>query len=151
MIITAPKNRKSQKLSGSLHLTKQVDYALFFLVSLAKREKLEVASIQKTAKENNLSFSFLQKVARTLQQGNLIKAGRGKYGGYSLSKTPNKITLKEILEVLEGPISITPCLNSDISKICNQKGFCKIRSGLKKINEEIKQAFLSKTLQHFIS
>lgn len=150
MIITAPKTRKTQKLSGSLRLTKQVDYALFFLVSLAKNKSLEVTSIKQIAKENNLSFSFLQKVAGVLQRGNLIKSGRGKYGGYSLSKKPNLLTLKEILEVLEGPISITPCFNSNVSKTCSQKDFCKIRSGLKKINEEIKKAFLSKTLKYFI-
>jgi len=149
MIITAPKKKKIQKLRGSLRLTKQVDYALFFLVTLAKNKSLEITSIKKIANENNLSFSFLQKVARTLQQGNLIKAGRGKYGGYALLKNPNTITLKEILEILEGPIAITPCF-CDIPSICSQKDFCKIRNGLKKINEEIKKTFLSKTLKHFI-
>lgn len=141
---------KAKQKSGSLNLTKKADYGLFLLTMLAQ-DNSENKSIKTIANKNDLSFSFLQKVARELQKGGLIKAERGKFGGYKLTKKPEKITLKKILETLEGPIAIAPCFNNTKSNLCcSHKPFCVIKNGLKKINEEIKSTLLSKTLKHFI-
>ena len=141
---------KGKQKSGSLNLTKKADYGLFLLTVLAKK-KLGMKSIKVIADGNNLSFSFLQKIARILQKGGLITAGRGKFGGYRLMKKPEEITLKEILETLEGPIAITPCFMKTPNNLCcAHKQFCAIKNGLKKINDEIKNTLLSKTLKHFI-
>jgi Rrf2 family protein len=141
----------SKQKSGSLNLTKKADYGLFLLTVLAKKQ-LERKSIQKIADENELSFSFLQKIARILQIGGLIAAERGKFGGYKLTKKPENISLKEILETLEGPIAIAPCFMTNKNHLCcSHREFCKIKNGLKKINEELKATLLSKTLKHFTS
>ena len=141
---------KTKQKSGSLNLTKKADYWLFLLTILATG-KSEIKSIKTIADKNVLSLSFLQKIARELQKGGLITAERGKFGGYQLTKNPEKITLKEILETLEGPIAIAPCfMNSPRNLCCSHKPFCAIKNGLKKINEEIKASLLSKTLKHFI-
>lgn len=141
---------QTKQKSGSLNLTKKADYGLFLLTVLAKKE-LTAKSIKTIANENNLSFSFLQKIARILQKGGLITAERGKFGGYHLAKTPEKISLKKILETLEGPIAIVPCfMRTPQNPCCSHKQFCAIKNGLKKINDEIKNTLLSKTLKHFI-
>jgi len=141
---------KAKQKSGSLNLTKKADYGLFLLTILAQ-EKTNTKSIKAISEQNNLSFSFLQKIARELQKGGLITSERGKLGGYQLTKKPGEITLKEILEALEGPIAIAPCfMNTPRDLCCSHKPFCAIKNGLKKINEEIKTALLSKTLKHFI-
>ena len=141
---------KAKQKSGSLNLTKKADYGLFLLTILAKG-KFETKSIKTISDKNGLSFSFLQKIARELQKGGLIIAERGKFGGYQLTKKPENITLKEILETLEGPIAIAPCFMSTPRNLCcSQKPFCAIKNGLKKINEEIKTTLLSKTLKYFI-
>ena len=142
--------QKLQQKNGSLNFTKKADYGLFLLTTLAKTQ-FKKASIQAIAKENNLSFSFLQKVAGSLQKGGLITAERGKYGGYILAKNPEKISLKEILERLEGPIAIAPCFMPKTNNFCcTHHEFCNIKNGLKKINEELKTILLSKTLKYFI-
>ncbi len=139
--------------SGALHLTQKVDYGLMLLICLAKLKKGESVSIKTIAREKNLSFSFLQKIARIFLTSNIVKAERGKYGGYSLKKNPKKLSLKEIIETLEGPISIIPCLNKALHKPrCYKKGKkCEVHSGLEKINKEIEKFFASKTLHQIIS
>jgi Rrf2 family protein len=142
---------KAKQKSGSLNLTKKADYGLFLLTVLAKKN-LRIKSIKNIAEENGLSFSFLQKIARILQKGALISAERGKYGGYQLTRKPEEITLKEILEILEGEVAIAPCfMRTQPHSCCKHREFCKIKSGLKKINDEIKTTLLSKTLKLFIS
>ncbi|MBU1152035.1 Rrf2 family transcriptional regulator [Patescibacteria group bacterium] len=145
MIKTAPKLRKKPQHSGSMHITKKVDYGLVFLVELAQ-SKIPL-SIQSIAKAQGAPYSFLQKLAQDLQQANLIKSTKGAHGGYSLKKTPSKINLKEIIEALEGPITLTPCLRTP----CNCGKNCRIKSVLTELNLEIATSFAKKNLNHFLT
>ncbi|MFA6992726.1 MAG: Rrf2 family transcriptional regulator [Candidatus Gracilibacteria bacterium] len=131
--------------SGSLHLTKKTEYGLFLLATLAKRGKSGHLSINTIAQENNVPLAFLQKIANSLQKQKLIKSERGKYGGHILAKPANKITIREVVEVLEGQIAIAPCLRKGAKK-CKHENFCQIKNSLSKINDEIKDHFLSKTI-----
>lgn len=137
--------------SGALHLTQKVDYALIILMSLAKNDEKSL-SIKQIAKSSNLSFLFLQKIAGILQQNKIIEAKRGKYGGYKLIKDPKKITIKEIIEAVEGPIAIIPCLKSfSEPQCCKKNKKCEIRLGLQKINQEIENFLAKKTLYQIIA
>ncbi|MFH1533625.1 MAG: Rrf2 family transcriptional regulator [Nitrospirota bacterium] len=132
----------NKQRSGALHLTQKVDYALILLLHLAK----EKSSIKQIAEKRNLSFSFLQKIAQQLQQKDIIVSQRGKYGGYTLKKDPKKLYIKEVIEALEGPISIVPCLRPSLKKPqCYNKN-CEILLGLRRVNQEIENFLGSKTL-----
>lgn len=134
---------------GALHLTQKVDYGILLLTSLGK-ETRKHKSIKKIAEEKNLSFSFLQKIARMLNIANIIKSERGKYGGYKLTKDPKDIPLKQIIEALEGPIAIVPCLKS--TKTCwDCSEGCEVRAGLQELNNEILECFSSKNLDYFLN
>ncbi|MBD3360404.1 Rrf2 family transcriptional regulator [Candidatus Peregrinibacteria bacterium] len=139
------KNRRG----GALHLTQKVDYGILLLTSLAGDTRKH-KSIKKIAEEKNLSFSFLQKIARMLHEANIIKSERGKYGGYKLAKAPEEIPLKQIIEVLEGRIAIVPCLKS--TKTCwDCAEGCEVRSSLQNLNNEIMKCFSSKNLDYFLN
>jgi len=145
------------KTRGALHLTQQVDYGILILATLAntgkdrsdaKKEPIST-SIKQIAEENNLSFLFLQKIAQKLLKAKLIVSERGKFGGYKLTKKPEKITLKEIIEGLEGKISVVPCLRADTTTCCKKNKKCAIKNQLSILNKEMEDFFLSKTLATF--
>ena len=140
---------RPKQRSGALHVTQKIDYGLILMTSLAK-DKNQV-SIKKIAEEGNVSFLFLQKIASVLQKAGIITAERGKFGGYSLNGKLKDYTLGQIIEVLEGPIAITPCLNSLNKVACRRVGFCPIRPKFAKINKEIQELLATKTLDNFIS
>ncbi len=138
-------NCTSAHRSGSLHFTQKTDYGLILLSELAKEKEAPLSQI---AESKALSFLFLQKVARSLLKSGLIRAKRGKYGGYSLQKSPSKITLKEIVEALEGKISVAPCIAAGT---CKKSHLCGIRKKMQNINREIEQIILSKKLDYFLN
>ncbi|MBI5754260.1 Rrf2 family transcriptional regulator [Candidatus Peregrinibacteria bacterium] len=152
MNTTCPYNSKQR--SGALHLTQKVDYGIILLTALARpRSGAQVKnqlSIKKIAEENNVSFLFLQKIAGLLQKAGIIKAERGKFGGYKLMKELKDLNLGQIIETLEGPIAIVPCLNPRCKPACKRIGHCTVRPSMSKINNEIQNVITGKTLDYFI-
>lgn len=140
----------TKQRSGALHLTQKVDYGIMLLIALQENsESNSGSSINSLAENLALSPSFLQKISHLLQKEGLIKATRGKYGRYSLTMPLEKITIKKLIESLEGPIAIVPCLKNSLS--CKRTAKCKIKEGLNRLNNEIQNFFLSKTIDSFIS
>ena len=140
----------SKQRSGALHLTQKVDYGITLLIYLAKEQPGSTISIKKVAQESHLSFLFLQKIARGLQKAGIIKAERGKFGGYSLIKSPAELSLKEIIEALEGQIALVPCLKTGEENVCKHISYCLVRPTMYKINAEIQDSLLNKRLTNFI-
>jgi len=141
-------SENTKQRSGALHLTQKVDYGIILLANLANtREKTSIKTI---AEESNISTTYLQKIARTLKKAGIIKAERGKYGGYTLNKKAEELDLKTIIEALEGEIAIAPCLKQIITAPCKQKTKCTIWKKLAEVNQDISK-YLSKTkISHFI-
>lgn len=142
---------KNHQRRGALHLTQKVDYGLIILTFLAKSPQADQLSIKKIADQSRVSFLFLQKIAGLLQKAGLIKAERGKFGGYKLTKTPDQINLREIIEALEGSIALVPCLKGLSKDDCKHSAYCAIRPNMAKLNAEIQNNIINKTLDYFIS
>lgn len=142
---------KTRQRSGALHLTQKVDYGLIILISLAKNSGDDPLSIKKIADQSHVSFLFLQKIAGLLQKAGLIQAERGKFGGYKLAKSPDQLNLREIIEALEGPIALVPCLKSLNQQDCKHSTYCSIRPNMARLNTEIQNSVINKTLNYFIS
>ena len=130
-------------------ITKKADYGLLLLSILADNDDSDPISLKEIARTNFLSFYFLQKVALDLRKAGLIKAVRGKYGGYVLGKTPAKIKIIEVLEALEGHFELMHCLSG--SEKCVREKKCHVIRGIGMINEMIVQTLSKFTLKDFIN
>ena len=140
--------KETKQRSGALHLTQKVDYGMILLSHLGNTE--DHCSIKTIAEENNLSFAFMQKIAGSLQKATIIKAERGKYGGYILVKPLTELTILEVVEALEGKVALVPCLRDESKQSCVRQCNCKSRAGFEKLNKEIQDHVLSKPLTDFI-
>ncbi len=102
-------------------LTKKADYGLELMIYLAKNYDQGPISLRLVAKKKKLPFKFLEQVVTPLREANLIDAKEGRGGGYLLKKEPKKISIGEIVEVLEGPLEVGACLGCPKAQICGQK------------------------------
>ncbi len=92
-----------------MRITKETDYALRMMSMLASSEGISDAkTIADTA---GVPQRFSLKILRKLMSAGLVKSYKGANGGYTLDGTPDKITLKQIVEAIEGPITISQCLS----------------------------------------
>lgn len=122
-------------------MRRETDYAIHMLKYLAK-QKDGYISLRELAGDIDISFLFLQKIARKLRISRMIKAGAGVSGGYCLNIPAKRISLKMIIEAIEGDSAILPCLCVKSAKKCrgsNKK--CVLKAKLAKMNKKISDIF----------
>lgn len=127
-------------MPNNIKISEKTHIAVKLLSGLAKSKNGRPISISEIAVKEGLSFYFLQTITQPLKKHGLIKSSRGSQGGYQLTKSPNRISLKEICEAVEGPISL---INCNQHKFC-QNQTCHSRSIWQKVNKQIEQ-ILSQT------
>lgn len=107
-------------------LTKRADYALSFLSYLALKKGNGLVTLAEVA---GLGYprAFVAQIARDLVKAGVLHSVEGRSGGYELAKMPGSLQIREILEVVEGEMSVVDCLAADgdckIKNCCHQRGF----------------------------
>ncbi|EDS77373.1 iron-sulfur cluster assembly transcription factor IscR [Clostridium botulinum C str. Eklund] len=101
-------------------------------------------SIKSIAKRQNISELYLEQLFSPLRKAKLIKSIRGAQGGYVLNKDPKDISVSDIINVLEGPIEISSCVDTGE---CDNMDICPTRLLWKKIKKSIDEVTESVTLQ----
>ena len=101
-----------------MRITLESDYALRILSAIATHET--VVDAKTLSDETSVTIRFTLKILHKLVQGNLVKSFKGVNGGYNLRVSPEKITLKEVIELIDGPIAIVRCLESSEGCSLNQ-------------------------------
>ena len=115
-----------------MRITQESDYALRIVTALAARD--DVADAKSLAEETSVSLRFALKILHKLVTGGLVRSYKGVNGGYRLALLPSEITMKDVIELIDGPISICRCLTED--EVCSQSAdkreclFHRIFSGL---------------------
>jgi FeS assembly SUF system regulator len=122
-----------------LKLNKMTDYAVVCLGMLARKPD-RFMSASELSKETGLKLYTVQKILKViLAKSDLLKAERGVYGGYTLKKKSNNITVAEIIEALDGPISLTSCGDKSDS-LCQSSDICFLGGKWNQVNEIIRKS-----------
>lgn len=88
-----------------MKLSVKVDYACRVLAQLARHHgEKRLAHIEELAKIEGIPANYLVQILSELRNGGLINSRRGKQGGYVLSRPPEKITLYDIVKLIEGDL-----------------------------------------------
>jgi len=90
-------------------ISRRLDYGLQLMIALASQSDNRPQSTAALAERLNIPLPFLHQIGHMLMQAGLIKASPGPHGGIRLNRTPEAITLLQIVEILEGPVSLHPC------------------------------------------
>ncbi len=123
----------------------QVRYALRGLMRLAEHEGTEPVSISQIAEEEDISKKYLENIFKLLKRGGIVRSLRGPVGGYTLTRNPEEINLAEIVEAVEGRISVVECLSSP--EICERTPGCLTRNVWEELQRNMKEYCASKTLE----
>jgi Rrf2 family protein len=96
-----------------MRLSTKGRYGLRALVDLAAHEEGEAVSLARTAQRQKLSLNYLEQVFGMLRRGGIVAGVKGSNGGFRLTRDMDEITVKEVLEALEGEFSIAEDAGED--------------------------------------
>ena len=114
------------------------------MVLLAKNYKSKkLLNLKEISRKEIIPFEFLGKIVSELEKAKLVKGKSGIGGGYILTKSPQKITAKDIVEVLEETTSVHCAL-------CGKKGKCISRNVWAKVDLALSKALKSVKLSNLI-
>ncbi len=109
-----------------MRLTTKSRYGTRLILDIAIHGEKKPVPLSKIAKRQNISFKYLEQLTRKLNKAKILNSQRGPFGGHMLAKPPDKITIGEIVRVLEDSTTITGCAEEDKERcgICNNSGGC---------------------------
>jgi len=96
-----------------MQITRQADYAVRAVLYLARLGAGNRAATSQIAEEQHIPSSFLAKIISQLSIAGLLNTSRGARGGVTLARQPEKITLLEVVEAIDGPIRLNECAHID--------------------------------------
>lgn len=127
-----------------MKLSARCRYAARLLLELAMHEGDTPFRTTLLSENTGITVQFIEQIIRPLKKAGLIKSVRGAAGGHILDKDPAKITLGEIVRVMEGDINIANCLDCETK--CERSTDCRTRSVWERASRAMEQELDSITL-----
>lgn len=125
-----------------MHITLESDYAVRIVIFLAESGRRVDANMISQA--TGVSLRFALKILRNLVGEGIAKSFKGTQGGYELNKSPSDITLKDVIETVEGEYLFSRCLNPEncctnpSNEQCTvQQVYCRITQQVQKMLNEV--------------
>jgi Rrf2 family iron-sulfur cluster assembly transcriptional regulator len=125
-------------------LRRNTDYALRLMINLARKTQDDSVSARTLSNEEQVSYQLACKLMQRLHRAYLVGSSMGPNGGFRLSRALSEITLLEIIEAIQGPISLNRCVAKE--KACPRSQHCSVRDGLHHLQGRIDEYLGSVTL-----
>lgn len=125
-------------------IKRNTDYTLRAMVALVKRQDHEPVSATVISAEQQIPYQLACKLLQRLQKHGFVTSKMGPKGGFKLSKPPSKVRLIDIVESIQGPLSVNKCLLG--ADKCPLQTKCPIRGKLSRLQEYMKNYLADITL-----
>ena len=121
-----------------IKLNKMTDYAVVCLGMLSRKPGYPLSATE-LSKETGITLYTVQKLLKVIvSKSDLISAHRGALGGYILNRNSSEISVVEIIEALEGPITLTSCVDNS-ENLCESSDICFLGGKWNKVNNIIRK------------
>lgn len=121
-----------------MRLSKKADYALMAMKHLALRGDLGSSSAREIAEQYGIPVELMAKVLQRLVRRGLLVSQQGTRGGYHLARVPVQISVADVIQAIDGPVTVTACSTEEGQ--CDQYAKCNVRDPLWRVRERILSA-----------
>lgn len=128
-----------------LRLSKKSDYALISMKHLATRTDASSSSAREISESYDIPLELLAKVLQRLVRAKLLVSVQGTRGGYRLARHASSISVADVIQAVDGPVTVTACSTDDHN--CDQYSKCSVRDPLWKIKNRILDALNTVSVQ----
>ena len=133
-----------------MRLTHLADYAVVMMTAAARRAPCARLSATELSDDTGVPLPTAQKLMQKLAAHGLLVGQRGAGGGYALARPVNEISLVDIIEAVEGPISLTMCADG-VNHECLLDAHCKVKPHMGIVGDRVRGALGAVSLQELAS
>lgn len=108
-------------------------------------------SLSKIASRSKLSYGYLEQLIIALRRHGLVKAHRGARGGYILSRAPDQISFREIIQAMDGELAPVVCVSDVVKVNCPSLRSCQSKKVWEKIQKSLLETLSSVKLKEVLS
>ncbi len=108
-----------------MQFTKAEEYGMLGILYLAEQDRAHVTPLSEISEAQDIPEKFLAKIFQSLSKSGIVRSHRGVRGGFTLARDPAKLTIKEVLEAIQGPYHLMKCIKD--TGICDKTTFCALR------------------------
>jgi Rrf2 family transcriptional regulator, cysteine metabolism repressor len=128
-----------------------VDYSLKALLMLAERYPTgQPTRVEEIADSQSLPENYLRRLLIELKRGGLVASQKGPSGGYLLARSPSRITMADVVEIIEGDYNPVECLDDRAGAPCSRDNPCAMRDVWRQVRDSTNQILRSATLQSLV-
>jgi Rrf2 family protein len=131
-----------------MHISTKGRYGLRILLDVAVHETQGPVALREIARRQAISQKYLWQVVNPLKVAGLLRVTRGARGGYVLARNPARISVSDIVDILEGPVTLVKCAKSPA--VCDRSETCVARDVWRTIEDRINETMKGITLEHLV-
>lgn len=135
----------------SLAINITSDYAIRTILYLANERDRDKVSGKEICDEMKIPYNYFLKIIPLLKDADFLSSFQGKKGGYTLTKTPEEISIYDVLVAMKDPIIVSHCLTD--GSLCNRSAtkHCAVHNLFGNIQEHIDREMKSTTMANILS
>ncbi|MEO8403067.1 MAG: Rrf2 family transcriptional regulator [Chitinophagaceae bacterium] len=133
-------------------LSKKSQYAFKALTYLSEKFNEGPVLISEIARKKKIPLKFLENILLELKKADILDSKKGKGGGYFLKKSPEKIKVSTVIRLINGPISMLPCVSLyfyERCKNCNEKS-CGLHDLMIQVRDATLEIVENRTLKDLV-
>jgi FeS assembly SUF system regulator len=132
-----------------IRISRLADYGVVLMCEISSSQG-HAYSAHSLSKKTNMSESAIMKILKLLVKSKLLDSVRGPKGGYLATKDPKSINVLDVVNAIDGPVSVTIC-SSDSHDTCEFKAACVAKRGWGNINNALQKTLSGFTIADFIT
>jgi Rrf2 family iron-sulfur cluster assembly transcriptional regulator len=120
-------------------IRRNTDYALRAVVELARRFGSVAVATKELSNHQKIPYQLACKLLQRLHKAGIVKSEMGPAGGFSLGRDPSRVTVRQVVEAIQGPVRLSRCLVS--KSFCSLSRCCPVNPEIGRLQNNI-NAFL---------
>lgn len=132
-------------------ISQKCQYALRAIFELAKRSGQGTAKIAEIAEAQAIPVRFLEVILSQLKQAGFVVSQRGSKGGYLLARSPNALTVGEVMRFIQGPVGPVECVAGGSKDRCPLYGDCAFLPMWERVRQAISDVYDNTTFQDLVN
>jgi Rrf2 family transcriptional regulator, nitric oxide-sensitive transcriptional repressor len=129
-------------------LNRKVEYSLMALKHMSRKMPGELTSAKEVSDSYQAPFDATARVMQLMAQSGILRSSPGAQGGYQITKDLAKVTLHDLMELIQGPTQIAKCMHKE--EPCEIQNSCNIVSPVHMLNQKLNEFYKNVTLKELL-